>query len=177
MTNSLLPNGSSQLEHRAAQICAMAEKLHVDFSILWNPDTCPENLLPFLAWAFSVDYWEENWRVEKKREVIKTAFYVHKYKGTIAALKRVIEPFGYITELSEWFNQEPQGEVGTFKLSIEVPETGLSETLNKELTRLINNTKPVSRHLTELNISLTNSCACNLFANTTAGTITTIYPK
>lgn len=177
MTKTLLPIGSSQLEQKAAQICALAEHLNVDYSILWNADKCPESLLPFLAWALSVDYWEETWNVEKKREVIRNAFRTHKYKGTISALKKAIQPFGYITDLTEWFDESPIAQVGTFRLSIEVPESGLTEKLNKELLRLIDNTKPVSRTLRQLTITLTNICDTNVASSITTGTITSIYPK
>ncbi|OBX05937.1 tail protein [Gallibacterium genomosp. 3] len=177
MTKTLLPVGSSQLEQKAAQICALAEHLNVDYSILWNADKCPEPLLPFLAWALSVDYWEENWNQEKKREVIRNAFRTHKYKGTISAIKRAIEPFGYVTDLTEWFEETPSAQAGTFRLSIEVPASGLTEKLNKELLRLIDNTKPVSRTLRQLIITLTNICDTNTASTITTGTITTIYPK
>ncbi|EHS5692594.1 TPA: phage tail protein I, partial [Escherichia coli] len=51
----LLPTGSSPLEVAAAKACAEIEKTPVRIRELWNPDTCPANLLPWLAWAFSVD--------------------------------------------------------------------------------------------------------------------------
>ncbi|MFU2076748.1 phage tail protein I, partial [Gallibacterium anatis] len=75
-------------------------------------------------------------------------------KGTIVALKRIIEPFGFLTELKEWFQTQPQGVAGTFSLTIEVSETGLNEQTYNELVRLINDVKPVSRHLTSLAIAI-----------------------
>lgn len=48
----LLPTGSSPLEVAAAKACAEIEKTPVSIRELWNPDTCPANLLPWLAWAF-----------------------------------------------------------------------------------------------------------------------------
>ncbi|EEA6857495.1 phage tail protein I, partial [Salmonella enterica] len=47
----LLPVGSSPLEVAAARACAEIERTPVNIRALWNPDTCPENLLPWLAWA------------------------------------------------------------------------------------------------------------------------------
>lgn len=58
----LLPTGSSPLEVAAAKACAEIEKTPVSIRELWNPDTCPANLLPWLAWAFSVDRWDEKYR-------------------------------------------------------------------------------------------------------------------
>lgn len=48
----LLPVGSSPLEVAAARACAEIEKTPVSLRTLWNPDTCPANLLPWLAGRF-----------------------------------------------------------------------------------------------------------------------------
>jgi len=50
----LLPVGSSPLEVAAARACAEIENTPVPLRRLWSPDDCPANLLPWLAWAFSV---------------------------------------------------------------------------------------------------------------------------
>ncbi|KAB2424317.1 phage tail protein I, partial [Enterobacter hormaechei] len=47
-----------------------------------NPDTCPAHLLPWLAWEFAVDSWEEAWTEEEKRQVIRDAAYVHQQRST-----------------------------------------------------------------------------------------------
>ncbi len=65
----LLPVGSSPLEVAAARACAEIENTPVPLRRLWSPDDCPANLLPWLAWAFSVDRWDESWPEATKREV------------------------------------------------------------------------------------------------------------
>ncbi|MGK3945332.1 phage tail protein I, partial [Streptomyces caeruleatus] len=86
----LLPVGSSPLEVAAARACAEIERTPVNIRALWNIDTCPENLLPWLAWAFSVDLWIENWPEGTKRAVIRDAYFIHCHKGTIGAIRRVV---------------------------------------------------------------------------------------
>ncbi|CFQ52231.1 phage tail fibers [Yersinia frederiksenii] len=54
MTDRLLPVGSSVLEVAAARACAELENTPVPIRQLWNADTCPLPLLPYLAWAWSV---------------------------------------------------------------------------------------------------------------------------
>ncbi|EJW4415631.1 phage tail protein I [Escherichia coli] len=83
----LLPTGSSPLEVAAAKACAEIEKTPVRIRELWNPDTCPANLLPWLAWAFSVDRWDEKWPEATKRAVIRDAYFIHCHKGTITGVK------------------------------------------------------------------------------------------
>ena len=172
----LLPHGSTLLEQRAAEITRFAVQNPIIIADLINPERCPLELLPYLAWAFSVDKWDEDWSEEVKRIAIKQSFFIHRYKGTIAAVKRVIEPIGYLVELNEWFNQKPQAKVGTFSLTVEVPETGLNEQTYNELVRLINDVKPVSRHLSQLAIAISPTGTMNTFFGQQTGEIISVYP-
>ena len=88
-TKTLLPNGASKLEQRAAEILKSAVENPIVIADLINPDKCPVHLLPYLAWAFSVDKWDENWSEEVKRIAIKQSFFIHKHKGTINAVRRI----------------------------------------------------------------------------------------
>ncbi|MFM2909173.1 phage tail protein I, partial [Klebsiella pneumoniae subsp. ozaenae] len=81
-----MATGSSVLEQRAAAACAVISDLTVPLRDLWNPETCPVKFLPYLAWAFSVDRWDENWSEAEKRSVIGEAFWLHQRKGTVAAI-------------------------------------------------------------------------------------------
>src|SRR5690606_22114535 len=105
--NSLLPLNSTELE-RAVEV-ASVELTEVPLRTLYNPDTCPAHLLYQLAWAWSVDRWDENWPEAVKRSVIRSSFFIHSRKGTIGALRRVVEPFGYLIEVIEWWQTEPRG--------------------------------------------------------------------
>lgn len=101
--NSLLPPGSTPLERRLAQTCSGISDLQVPLRDLWNPATCPVSFLPYLAWAFSVDRWDEGWTESVKRQVVKDAFYIHQHKGTTSAVRRVVEPFGFLIRIIEWW--------------------------------------------------------------------------
>ncbi len=177
ISNHLLPLGSTPLEKRAAEILKSAVENPIIIADLINPERCPPQLLAYLAWAFSVDKWDENWTDEVKRIAIKQAFFVHKHKGTIAAVKRVVEPIGYLVELKEWFAMQPQGKAGTFSLTVEVSETGLSEQTYNELVRLINDVKPVSRHLIQLAIAISPTGSLNIFTGQQTGEIITVNPN
>lgn len=148
--NRLLPVGSSPLEVAAAIACAEIERTPIPLRQLWNPKTCPVNLLPYLAWAFSVDRWDATWPEEPKREVIAAAYYIHSRKGTISAVRRVVEPLGYVINVNEWW--ETNDPPGTFRLDIGVLESGITEEMYHEMERLIADAKPASRHLIGLTI-------------------------
>ncbi|WP_455852547.1 phage tail protein I, partial [Pantoea endophytica] len=174
MSNSLLPPGSSALERRLAQACSGISGLNVPLRDLWNPDTCPVNFLPYLAWAFSVDRWDESWAESVKRKVVKDAFYIHQHKGTVSAIRRVVEPLGYLIRVIEWWktNDAP----GTFRLDVGVLDTGITEEMYHELERVIADAKPCSRHLIGLSITLDANGTVPVAVASYSGDELTVYP-
>ena len=170
----LLPVGPSPLEVAAARACAEIENTPVPLRRLWSPDDCPANLLPWLAWAFSVDRWDENWPEATKRDVIRAAWFIHAHKGTIGAVRRVVEPLGYLINVSEWW--ETNDPPGTFRLDIGVLETGITEEMYYEMERLIADAKPASRHLIGLNIIQDVPGYLYTGALTYDGDTITVYP-
>lgn len=172
--SSLLPLSSTQLE-RAIE-AAMAEKTEIPLRTLFNPDTCPAHLLPWLAWTWSVDRWDTRWTEAVKRSAIRSAFYVHAHKGTIGALRRVVEPLGYLIEVLEWWQTVPEGVPGTFALKVGVLDTGITEEMYLELERLVDDAKPVSRPMTGLAISLETQGALNIGVALYEGDEINVYP-
>lgn len=172
--NSLLPPGSTPLERRLAQTCSGISDLQVSLRDLWNPATCPVSFLPYLAWAFSVDRWDEGWTESVKRQVVKDAFYIHQHKGTTSAVRRVVEPFGFLIRIIEWWQT---GETpGTFRLDIGVQDQGITEDTYLELERLISDAKPCSRHMIGMSINLQTSGPHWVGAASYLGEEITIYP-
>ncbi|MCM2973498.1 phage tail protein I [Larsenimonas suaedae] len=174
--SELLPPNATTLELRAAEALADLEQTPVPLRTLWNPDTCPARLLPYLAWAFSVDRWDTAWSEAAKRGVVRAAFYVHQHKGTISALRRVVEPLGYLLDVEEWWQQSPEGEPGTFALRIGVLEHGITDAMYTELTRLISDAKPLTRHITGLDLLGETRGPLYVGAAVHDGDTTTVYP-
>lgn len=171
---SLLPLNSTLLE-RAIE-AATDGQTDIPLRTLYNPDKCPVAYLPLLAWAWSVDRWDNNWSEAVKRSVIRSSFFVHAHKGTVGALRRVVEPLGYLIDVQHWYETTPMGVPGTFALKVGVLETGITEEMYAELERLIDDAKPVSRHLTGLAISLESTGAINIFASAYDGDEIDVYP-
>ncbi|MGK4638360.1 phage tail protein I [Pseudomonas aeruginosa] len=172
----LLPRNASELERLAAQALADIQRVPIPLRTLCNPDTCPANLLPYLAWAFSVDSWSSAWPESARRGAIRSAFFIHSRKGTIGALRRVVEPLGYLIEVREWWQQAPAGIPGTFELLVGVLETGITEEMYEELTWLIDDAKPLTRHLVGLAISLESTGSVRLGAAVYDGDEIDVYP-
>jgi phage tail P2-like protein len=103
MMTSILPPNTTPLE-RAIE-AAMHRRLGalpVPIRTLWNADTCPANLLGWLAWASSVDVWDDAWGEEQKRSVIRAAYFVHRHKGTVGAVRRALTALNIGLEIREW---------------------------------------------------------------------------
>jgi len=172
----LLPSNSTPLERQAAQALAQIQRVPIPLRTLYNPDLCPLPLLPYLAWAFSVDRWDSKWTEAAKRAAIRSAYYIHSRKGTIGSLRRVVEPLGYLIEIIEWWQTVPVGPRATFRLKVGVLDTGITEEMYQELTWLIDDAKPLTRHLTGLAISLETTGSIHIGACITEGDVIDIYP-
>lgn len=172
----LLPGNSTPLERQAAIALAQIQRVPIPLRLLWNPDLCPVAVLPYLAWSFSVDRWDSAWSEATKRAAIRAAYFIHSRKGTVGALRRVVEPLGYLIEIVEWWQDVPEGVPGTFKLRIGVLDTGITEEMYQELTFLIDDAKPRSRHLTGLAISLETQGALNIGIAVYEGDVIDVYP-
>ena len=55
----------------------------------------PYQPLTMLAWSLSVDEWDDEWSEESKRQAILNSIHIHKHKGTISAIRRVMKSVGY----------------------------------------------------------------------------------
>lgn len=93
--DSLLPPNTTILERCLEQVFARIGAVPTPTRDLWNPDTCPVALLPWLAWAWAVDVWDGDWPEATKRAVIKASIAVHKHKGTPYAVKMALSVAGY----------------------------------------------------------------------------------
>ncbi len=109
---SLLPPNATELERGMEQ----AARQPVDLPIrkLWSSADCPLELLPYLAWAMGVEDWDSDWPEPVKRAAVADASRIHREKGTLAGLKRVLMNAGAIYEYTE----RPTGQPMTALLSI-----------------------------------------------------------
>lgn len=173
---SLLPRNATQLERLAAEGLAEIKRVPIRIRELHDPATCGADLLPYLAWARSVDRWDEKWPVDVKRKAIRDSYYSHAHKGTIGALRRVIDPIGYIVDIVEWFNDSPPAEPGTFRLEISTYSDGLTEEMYNALVLFIDDAKPASRHLTELSLQQQSPSNIYVAACLISANVLTIHP-
>lgn len=145
----LLPPNRTATETALEQVVGRQD-VPVPIRHLWNADTCPAELLPWLARAVSVDVWDSNWSAEQKRQTIKASLEVHRRKGTIGAVRDALRALGFEARVQEWFNQIPAGPEYTYRLILEADQTGYSLEDAFLLLEVVANTKNLRSHLTEI---------------------------
>ena len=174
MSNTLLPPSAGDWMRHTAAATARLSAITVALRTIWTPTACPVELLPYLAWALSVDRWDKDWPADKKIGAIRQSYWLHRRKGTRAAVRRVIEDMGLSASFAEWFDT---GDApGTFQLDVDVNEVGVTPKTLNELNRLIGDAKPVSRHISRMNVVTKTSGPVYIGAALCIGDVITIYP-
>ncbi|EOX6850957.1 TPA: phage tail protein I [Klebsiella pneumoniae] len=174
MNSSLLPPSSTGWMRSAEGVTARLSAITIALRTLWTPTACPVDLLPYLAWALSVDRWDRDWPAARKVAAIQQSYWLHRRKGTRAAVRRVIEDMGFSATFAEWF--DVGDEPGTFRLEVDVNEVGLTPKTLDELNRLIGDAKPVSRHLSQMTISTSATGTAWVGAAIFDGEVISVYP-
>lgn len=149
--NSLLPPNATAAEKALTDTTERASTVAVPLTSLWNPHTCPEELLPWLAWALSIDAWKSYWPVQVRRARVAAAIEIQRHKGTAKSLRDVIASFGGALELTEWWQQSPPGVPHTFGMTLTLSGQGGQEATAQyvdDVIAEIDRTKPVRSHYT-----------------------------
>jgi hypothetical protein len=84
----LLPSNRTPFETAIEATNAARYPLPVELiTSLWSAANCPIDLLPYLAWALSVDIWDDAWPETTKREAVRKSLEMHRIKTTLAGIK------------------------------------------------------------------------------------------
>lgn len=120
---TLLPNNAGPGEGALEQATARVGAVTVVIDDLWNPEACPASLLPWLAWALSVDAWDPAWTEAHKRDVLAASASVHRKKGTRQAVVTALASAGYgDAEVIEYFGWDFYNGASTHDGSITYAE-------------------------------------------------------
>lgn len=150
MAASLLPPNASDFERALEAATARIADIYFNLRKLWRPDTCPVDLLPWLAWALSLDSWSSDWPEAVKRERVRRALEIARQKGTAASVRAVVESFGGQVAIREWWQKTPAGDPHTFELVLTLgsatapASAAFVDAVIAEVAR----TKPVRSHFT-----------------------------
>lgn len=147
---SLLPPNAQGSE--IALEAAMRADIDISqIGTLWNPDTCPAELLPFLAWGLSIARWDPAWTEAERRAAIWDAIPFHRRKGTRAIVREVLDRFNPLLEIVEWFEANPRQPAHTFEVRMPanlIPPSFLSAETAAAIIRDVASVKPARSHFT-----------------------------
>jgi phage tail P2-like protein len=110
-----------------------------------------EQLLDLLGWQFHIEGWELAKTIEEKRNLVKNAIKLHRYKGTPYAIKKVLEALNLEGQVREWF--EYKGQPYRFKVEVNSPLRQITPELRDKLLKLIEEYKNERSWLEEIILS------------------------
>lgn len=174
MSKTLLPPNATPLELALEGSVSTAFDHPVAVDRLWSADNCPIELLPFLAWALSVDTWDADWPERVKRQVIASSVEVHRLKGTAAGIKTALAALDLGVTISEWF--EHGGEPYTFRADVRISTRGLTDREYQNIVDVISATKNARSHLSRLRVYLTSNAIVYFGGASVTGERVDVYP-
>ncbi|WPP47707.1 phage tail protein I [Pseudomonas sp. AN-1] len=157
--SDLLPPNATHIERIAAQVGAKATDLPVILRTLWDPEECPLELLPWLAWAWSADEWSTEWTERQMRDSVKASIDVQAIKGTIGAVRTAVGALGYPVRVQEWHAQTPPGDPYTFRLLLDVDQELLTQASLQRILAVVGATKNLRSHLETALLTVTSVAA------------------
>ena len=107
---------------------------HDLLAIFARIDELDDAMLNILAKDFKIDWWDADADLEKKREMFKSTFTVHRTLGTIGSVKRALTDMYSSATIKEW--PEYEGVPYHYKLEIDLgAEFGTHEIVQRILYR------------------------------------------
>lgn len=173
-TATLLPPNATPLERAAGTAAANISAIPAPIRSIWNPYTCPEALLPWLAYAMAVDEWDDTWPANTKRDVIAQSLQVKRVKGTYGSVQSAIEAMGLPARVQEWYQQAPAADPYTFRLVIEADQTGFNQQQIGSVRSVVAKTKNLRSHLDGIDLSMRSLSGLSLASATATGIDSTV---
>lgn len=175
MPSALLPPNATALERMLADTPELDRLTPEVIATLWDASTCPVANLPWLAWALSVDDWDESWPEATQRAVISGSIALHKKKGTPWAIKEAVAQTGYRALMTEWWQMTPRGTPHTFAVDVEVSDRGIDIPTQTAIERRIDAVKPARSHYT-LRVLGVSRASVRHAVVTLSGEVTEVFP-
>ena len=129
------------------------QDLDTDSLLVYLIESVDESALVHLADQFHImgnEGWLQIKTESEKREIIKNAIELHRYKGTKYALVKVLSSLNINGEIQEWFEYE--GDPYHFKIDIILQNYAYNEKVFDSLKKMIDEYKNVRSVLEEISI-------------------------
>lgn len=129
-------------------------EFELDKLLVYLIDTVPAEAIPFLAEQFDVLGYK-GFRLAKneleQREIIKRAIELHRFKGTLWAVKEALKAIGFGDAVVE---EHVDGHWAKFRVKIDLGSRKLDELEISDLVKMINEYKNARSHLVDISYSI-----------------------
>lgn len=133
-----------------------------------------EKTLDILAYDLNVLWYDFNYTLHIKREIIKDCIKIYRKLGTPYAVKKALGNVFPDSTLKEWY--ETGGAPYTFEVEINASKQGAIKELQEMALDRIKFYKNLRSHLTKITYNLNDSFKVRIGAATTMGNSLEIYP-
>lgn len=132
-------------------------------------------VLDILAWGFHVDGYDALAGDEEKRSMIKNSFLIHRYKGTVYAVRKIVEGvFGEDGKIEEWFQYA--GSPYHFSVDVYCSTRGVTAADQLRAVQLVKAGKNLRSELDGLNLILSQGATQKVAAAVSCGELIEVYP-
>lgn len=169
----LLPPNQSALDAALVAACA-PDADAADVARLWDAQRCPVALLPWLAWALSVDEWDADWTEVQQRATIAGSIALHRKKGTPWAVRQALNRAGI--ERVALIEHIPGAHWAEFDIDLTVIDRPLAESVVSKISALVDAYKPARAHLRRLVVSVGTVGHLRAACATFGGDTVSVYP-
>lgn len=169
--SDLLPHNATTQERVIDDAIARISDIDVIVRQVWDPDTCPESVLPWLAWSFSVDTWQSDWTDDQKRDAIKSTIAVQQTKGTVGAVRESISSASIAARVIEWHRDDVVGDPYTYRIEIETEDGAVVPSLSdiEQILAAVNRTKSLRSHLDSIEVNTSSRAGPYVAASAAMG--------
>lgn len=166
---------------RDSDSIALADALTLVFQLIYEKsllvnllDQIPDEFLDYIAYEENIDFYETTLPIETKRQLIQDSPFLHKTKGTPAAVEKALKSVLGDVSLTEWF--EYGGNPFHFQVDINVLNTGVTQETLSLVEKIIEAYKNKRSIIEKINLYLTNRSKSYFTSIGYCGEETLIYP-
>lgn len=110
-------------------------------------DELAEKWLDVLAYDLHIDWYDYDYPIETKRQLLKTSVKIHKHLGTKYSVETALAAVYSTARCTEWFEYEKgPGEPYHFKIKVDVGPQGLTEDTSRQIAAKLKFYKNLRSH-------------------------------
>lgn len=117
-----------------------------------NIENLPEEILDYLSIEKNTPYYDSDFSIVKKRELLNNGYTWNMMAGTIQGIESLIQIIFGTGKIQEWFDFEDEEKIpGQF--GIKINNENVTEDSYVKFLRILRNAKNVSRHLRHVTVN------------------------